>query len=220
MSGANSQNDPNPRINPVIPKVDPSEFAGMKVAVIDNGGQWTHREWRVLRYLGCETQIVANDVPSDELAGYEALVLSGGAPRISEEATALGRTGEYLDADRWPILGICVGLQAIAEHFGGKAGPAEVPEYGKALLTVVEPGHLFIGLPDKLTVWESHNDEIKELPPGFINLAHSPDCAIEAIQHTTRPLVGVQFHPEVEHSEGGYVVFANFLRMARNWSQG
>lgn len=205
------------RINPVIPMVDPAEFTGMKVAVIDNGGQWTHREWRVLRYLGCAASIEPNDAPVEQLEVYEALVLSGGAPRISEESPALGRTAQYLEADRWPILGICVGMQALAEHFGGTAGAAEVPEYGKAELTVIEPGHLFLDLPSCLTVWESHNDEVKTLPEGFINLAHSPDCPIEAIQHESLPLMGVQFHPEVEHTQGGYVIFANFLRNARQW---
>lgn len=208
-----------PRINPVIPQVDPTEFTGMKVAVMDNGGQWTHREWRVLRDLGCTASIEPNDIPLEKLAGYEALVLSGGAPRISETAPALGRTAEYLDAGSWPILGICVGLQFMAEHYGGSAGAADVPEYGKAELTVTEPGHLFVGLPSRLTVWESHNDEVKTLPDHFTNLAHTPDCAIEAIQHASLPVMGVQFHPEVEHSQGGYVLFANFLRTARDWNQ-
>ncbi len=205
------------RINPVIPEVDPVEFQGMKVAVIDNGGQWTHREWRVLRYLGCDATIVPNDTDPDDLQDFEALVLSGGAPRISEEAPALGRIGEYLDDGRWPVLGICVGLQLLAEQYGGEAGAAEVPEYGKAEMTITEPGRLFAGLPDRLTVWESHNDEIKKLPAGFRALAHSADCEFEAIEHDSLPLMGVQFHPEVEHTEGGYAMFANFLRVAREW---
>ena len=120
----------------------------MPVAVIDNGGQWTHREWRVLNYLGCDAEIVPNTLPLDELERFRALVLSGGAPRIESESEALGLTAEYLDAARWPILGICVGHQYMAIHYGGAAGPAKVPEFGSALVTVAERGWLMEGLPD------------------------------------------------------------------------
>lgn len=203
------------QVNPTIPDVDPTEFKGMKVAVVDNGGQWTHREWRVLRYLGCEARIVPNDTPPEELEDVEAIVLSGGTPRISDDDMTLGRTADYLASGKWPIFGICVGFQFMVQFFGGTTAAATVPEFGKAEMTITDHGRLFTGLPAQLTVWESHNDEAREVPKGFKPLAHSKDCPIEAIEHEKLPLMGVQFHPEVEHTEGGYVMFANFLRVAR-----
>ncbi|MEM2705806.1 MAG: GMP synthase, partial [Thermoplasmata archaeon] len=82
----------------------------MKVLVVDNGGQWTHREYRVLKYLGVETEIIENTTPPEKILekGADALVLSGGSPSISFEAHKLGRLGDYLELNL-PILGICVG---------------------------------------------------------------------------------------------------------------
>ena len=103
----------------------------MRIFVVDNGGQWTRREWRVLKYLDVDTEIIPNTTPFDDL-DVDGLVLSGGAPRIGSEPLKLGKSGEYLDKAEFPIMGICVGAQYIALHFGGKAGPAQVPEFGKA----------------------------------------------------------------------------------------
>ncbi|MCH2417485.1 MAG: GMP synthase subunit A [Candidatus Poseidoniia archaeon] len=189
----------------------------MAVAVVDNGGQWTHREWRVLNYLGCAAEIMSNTTPLVELERFRALVLSGGAPRIESEADALGLTAEYLDAVRWPILGICVGHQYMAAHFGGAAGPARVPEFGAALVSVAERGWLMAGLPDEFTAWESHNDEVTRLPDDFIVLAGSDDCVVQAMQHRQLPYAGVQYHPEVEHTEYGAELFTNFLEYAQAW---
>lgn len=185
----------------------------MRVLVVDNGGQWTHREWRVLKYLDCDTSIIPNTTPVEEIDA-DALVLSGGAPRIAYEAPKLGKCGEYLDKFQGPILGICVGEQFMALHFGGTAGPAELPEYGTAELDADSSGTLFEGLPSRFKVWESHNDEVKTAP-GFRVTAHSANCRVQAIEHESRPLFGVQFHPEVEHTEHGYDIFKNFLKTVK-----
>ena len=139
----------------------------MRILVVDNGGQWTHREWRVLKYLKVETSIVPNDTPFEEIQEVDALVLSGGAPRVAMDAQRMGNNGEYLDRAEFPILGICAGLHFMTGHFGGTTGPAEVPEYGRTRLHVDEEDELFLGLPDEFTVWESHNDEVKDVPEGF-----------------------------------------------------
>ncbi|HKZ89177.1 MAG TPA: GMP synthase, partial [Thermoplasmata archaeon] len=93
----------------------------MRVYVVDNGGQWTHREWRVLRDLGVETKIVPNDTPRSQLEHLNGLVLSGGAPSVGLNPELMGRNAEYLDHLDIPILGICAGHQFMASHFGGKA---------------------------------------------------------------------------------------------------
>lgn len=191
----------------------------MRVYVIDNGGQWTHREWRVLRYLGVETKVVPNTTPFDELGEVDALVLSGGAPRVAMDAERMGRNGEYLDRADFPILGICAGMQFTCAKFGGRTEPAAIPEFGKALLTVDEEDDLFTGLPKCFTVWESHNDEVTVVPESFQALAHSENCRYEAVRMRTRPIYGLQFHPEVEHTEHGYDIFRNFLKVVEQWQR-
>lgn len=188
----------------------PSPRVALRVYVVDNGGQWTHREWRVLKYLGADTKIVANTTPFAELQDLDGLVLSGGAPRVGLTDT-LGACGEYLDKAPYPILGICAGHQAMAKHFGGQAAPGKVPEFGLAELIVEQPKGILEGVPPRSKVWESHNDEVTIVPKGFEVLARSEACAVQAMQHEARPLFGLQFHPEVEHTEHGKRMFENFL---------
>lgn len=171
----------------------------------------------MLRDLEVETRIIPNTTPVTEITA-NGLVLSGGAPRVGVDIPKLGLTGEYLDKLCIPILGICVGHQFMALHFQGKAGPSEVPEFGKAELVVTESDDLFKGLPERFTIWVSHNDEVTELPDGFVILAHSKDCTIEAMKHKERPLYGVQFHPEVEHTEYHYEIFTNFIEVVKGLS--
>ena len=188
-------------------------YDNFPVAVVDNGGQWTHREYRVLNYLGCRAEIVSNVTPISELERFKALVLSGGAPRIETESEALGLTSEYIDAEKWPILGICVGHQYMATHFGGKAGPAEIPEFGSSLVTLLEKGWILDNFPDEFNVWESHNDEVHEMPQGFRLLASSDACQVQVIQHEDLPYAGVQYHPEVEHTEYGSELFLSLIHI-------
>ncbi len=186
----------------------------MRVYVIDNGGQWTHREWRVLRYLNVDAQIVGNSTPLSFFKDADAVVLSGGAPSIFYEKDKLGLQDRYLDELDIPILGICVGAQLIAEHFGGKCGPARYPEYGKTEVEIIDSDDIFEGIPNKIIVWESHNDEIKN-PGILIPLARSKNCKYQAVKHPTKPIYGVQFHPEVEHTQYGERIFQNFLKTAK-----
>ena len=186
----------------------------MKIFVVDNGGQWTHREWRVLRYLGVDAKIVDNTTPISEFRDIDAVVLSGGAPSIFHEKDKLGLQRKYLDELDIPILGICVGAQLIAEHFEGKCGPAKYPEYGKTEIEIHDHDDIFQGIPDRIIVWESHNDEIKD-PGVLIPLASSENCKYQAIKHPSKPIYGVQFHPEVEHTQYGEQIFKNFIELAK-----
>jgi GMP synthase (glutamine-hydrolysing) len=185
----------------------------VRIPVVDNGGQWTHREWRVLRDLGADSTIVPNTASFDEL-GADGVVLSGGALSL-EGSDALGRVGEWIDTANVPVLAICVGHQFLGRHFGGKVVKAS-PEFGSVELTVDRPDDpLFRGLPDHLRVWSSHNDQVAVAPPGWSVLAHSPACPVQAMAHPDRPIWGVQFHPEVEHTEGGREIFRHFLDACR-----
>ena len=183
------------------------------IYVIDNGGQWTHREWRTLRDLNVETRIFPNTTPYEDVIkdGVDGVVLSGGAPRVGVESN-LGNCAEILNKADFPVLGICAGHQFMARFFGGKASPSKIPEFGKIELTLlVENNELFNGVPKKSTVWESHNDEVALLPKDFEILAESENCKIQAMKHKNKPFYGLQFHPEVEHTEYGEQIFKNFV---------
>ena len=106
----------------------------IRIYVIDNGGQWTHREWRTLRDIDVDTKIVPNTTPFKEISAenVDGLVLSGGAPRIGLQKD-LGNCREYLEKANFPILGICAGHQFIAKFFGGIVAPSKIPEFGKML---------------------------------------------------------------------------------------
>ena len=187
----------------------------VRIYVIDNGGQWTHREWRTLRDLDVDTKIVPNTAEFDELDAdhIEGLILSGGAPRIGLKGD-LGNCWEYLERAEFPILGICAGHQFMARFFGGDAAPSKVPEFGKIELTLLaEDDALFERIPKRSIVWESHNDEVTVLPDKFELLAESENCKIQAMRHKEKSFYGLQFHPEVEHTEYGELIFKNFVKI-------
>ena len=184
----------------------------MKVWVVDNGGQWTHREWRVLRYLKADTQMVDNKTPVEDLeaAQLDGLLLSGGAPRVGVDGQ-LGLCGDYIDRLDVPMLGICAGLQYMARHFGGEAAPGDPPEFGAVEMVVTDGREILKEVPERSTIWASHHDEVSRVPDSFDVLAHSETCPVQVMEHKERPLFGMQFHPEVEHTQYGVQMFRNFL---------
>ncbi|MGI0055430.1 MAG: GMP synthase subunit A [Thermoplasmata archaeon] len=182
----------------------------MRIPVIDNGGQWTHREWRVLRDLGVETEILANTTPFEEIRA-DGIVLSGGALSLEGTDSKLGRVGDWIDRADVPVLGICVGHQFLGRHFGGTIDRG-APEFGRVEIEIDQADHpLFSGFSPRFTAWASHNDQVVEAPPGWRTLAHSSACRVEAMSHPTRAIWGVQFHPEVEHTEHGREIFERFI---------
>ncbi|MCX8174591.1 MAG: GMP synthase subunit A [Candidatus Micrarchaeota archaeon] len=187
----------------------------MEVLIVDFGSQWTHRIHRTLKYLDAHSQIIPVSTPVKEVLKADALVFSGGAIRIGlGDTKKIGNAAKFIDSFEGPIMGICAGQQFIGMHFGGKARPARGAEFGKVELFVDEHNELFEGLPDRFTVWASHNDEVVDTP-GFRVLAHSKDCSNHAFKSLSRPIYGCLFHPEVEHTEYGSEIYANFLKVAR-----
>ena len=187
----------------------------VRIYVVDNGGQWTHREWRTLRDLEVDTKIVPNTTPFEEMAkdNIDGLVLSGGAPRVGVESE-LGNCGDYLEKADFPILGICAGHQFMARFFGGEAKSSKLPEFGKVeLILLKEDDVLFKGVPKKSIIWVSHNDEVVKLPDDFELLAESENCKIQSMKHKNKSYYGLQFHPEVEHTEYGEQIFKNFVKI-------
>lgn len=188
------------------------------IDVVDNGGQWTHREWRMLRYLGIDTQIIDNTTPVEDLRDLDGLILSGGAARIGLSGD-LGNCAKFLELDI-PILGICAGHQFMARHYGGDARESPQPEFGAMKIQLVNGGGtIFANTSENQIVWESHNDEVHILPDGFSITAFSESCEIQAMENDDGTRFGLQFHPEVNDSEFGKEMFENFVNVCENYKK-
>ena len=176
-----------------------------RIVVIDNHGQFTHLEHRALRDLGVDTDLVDNDVDPDEVDA-DGIVLSGGP-----DMDRAGRSAEYLDRDV-PVLGICLGMQLIAQELGGTVGSGDYGGYADVTVEILDEEDPLIGsLAPETRVWASHADEVKTVPEGFAHTGTSDVCGVEAMSDTDRDLYGVQWHPEVIHTEQGEEVFENFV---------
>jgi GMP synthase (glutamine-hydrolysing) len=176
-----------------------------RIVVVDNHGQFTHLEHRALRDLGVDTALLDNDTPPEDVDA-DGIVLSGGP-----DMDRIGRSAEYLDLDV-PVLGICLGMQLIAAELGGRVDSGEYGGYADVTVEIEDADDPLVGsLAPETRVWASHADEVKALPEGFVRTAKSDICGIEAMSDTDRDLYGVQWHPEVAHTEEGEEVFENFL---------
>jgi GMP synthase (glutamine-hydrolysing) len=190
------------------------------ILVLDFGSQYTRLIARRLRELRAFSLILPGTAPLEEVLKHrpEALILSGGPKSVFEEDAP--RPDPRLFAQGLPILGICYGMQLMAQAFGGKVERAGRAEYGKALLTRYS-GPLFKGLKGEVQVWMSHSDAVTELPPGWRVAAETEENPVAAIEAEGAPLFGVQFHPEVAHTPKGLQILENFLEVAgvsRDWT--
>ncbi|ELZ86557.1 GMP synthase subunit A [Haloferax elongans ATCC BAA-1513] len=176
-----------------------------RIVVIDNHGQFTHLERRALRDLGVDTELVDNDTDPNDIDA-DGIVLSGGP-----DMDRIGRSPDYLDLDV-PVLGICLGMQILAEELGGRVGGGDYGGYADVDVEILDDDDPLIGsLAPETRVWASHADEVKEVPEGFTHTGTSDVCTIEAMSDTERNLYGVQWHPEVAHTDEGEEVFENFI---------
>lgn len=175
-----------------------------RIDVIDNHGQFTHLERRALRDIGVDSALVDNTTPPSEIEA-DGLVLSGG-PDIED----IGNCPAYLDLDI-PVLGICLGMQIMAESLDGTVGPGDYGGYADVTVQVTETSDPLIGsLAPETRVWASHADEVVDVPTGFLRTGRSEVCEVEAMSNQSAELYGVQWHPEVAHTEEGTEVFENF----------
>lgn len=183
----------------------------MKIYVVDNGGQWTHKEFRVLKSLGVNSEIIDNDIDFKAIKDADGWVLSGGAPSINDEIEKLGNISNLLEFTEKPVLGICIGAQFMALHSGGTTRKAEIPEFGKTRVSFFNTSGIFKELPGDIIVWENHNDEILSIGEEYIPCASSKNCKIQAFYSKDRRRFGVQFHPEVENTQFGKEMFKSFI---------
>src|SRR5205085_3835763 len=192
------------------------------VLILDFGSQYTQLIARRVRELGVYSEVVRGDTKVAEIAARRpsALVLSGSPASGYRDAAPMPDAGIY--ALKKPLLGICYGFQATAQLTGGRVAKAEHAEYGTATFVRDRTSPLFEKVPKRFRAWMSHGDEVCELGPGWIPVAHTTNCRFAAARHERLPFHLIQFHPEVVHSPYGRQVLANFLfRIARlkpGWS--
>lgn len=190
------------------------------VLVLDFGSQYTRLIARRLRELRAFSLILPGDAPLEEVLKHrpQALILSGG-PRSVFDPDA-PRPDPRLFTSGLPLLGICYGMQLLAQELGGRVERAGRAEYGKALLTRHE-GPLFRGLEGEVQVWMSHQDAVTAPPPGWRVVAETEENPVAAIASPDGRAYGVQFHPEVAHTPKGMQILENFLELAgvkRDWT--
>jgi GMP synthase (glutamine-hydrolysing) len=193
-----------------------------EVIVLDYGGQYSQLIARRVRDCGVFSELLPSHTPLEEierrkprgiiLSGGPASVYAEGAPRLERGLLELGV----------PVMGICYGMQLLVHELGGKVEEAEVGEFGRSDLKVIEQGTLLKGMPKEQTCWMSHRDTVIEPPPGFTALASSSVSPVAAVEDAERGIYGIQFHPEVVHTPYGQEILTRFLTemcgCERTWS--
>ncbi|HNX17248.1 MAG TPA: GMP synthase subunit A [Methanoregula sp.] len=183
----------------------------LPICVVNNYGQFNHLIHRTLRDLDIEVELVPNTTPKEEIKSKYRGIILGGGPAIERA----GNCAEYLDLGL-PVLGICLGLHIIAKKFGGDVRPGKSGGYGSVEVRISDNDEILEGYPKKIPVWASHADEVCMIPEGFILLASSDICDVEAIACPQKKIYGLQWHPEVSHSHDGGRVYENFNRICRD----
>ncbi len=182
------------------------------IVVLDFGGQYNQLIARRIRDLGVYSELHPHTTTAEDIKKMnpKGIIFSGGPNSVyAEGAPACDPAIFDLDI---PVLGICYGMQLMSYHFGGKVERASHREYGKAEITVTNMNKLYEKLPEQQVVWMSHSDLVVAPPEGFVTDATSLSCPVAAMSDVSRKLYGVQFHPEVRHSEYGIEFLDNFVK--------
>ncbi|MDD5167087.1 MAG: glutamine-hydrolyzing GMP synthase [Candidatus Omnitrophica bacterium] len=181
------------------------------ILILDFGSQYTQLIARRVRENRVFSRIIPYNTPAKEIAllSPKGLILSGGPASVVQKKSPNPDKGIFKLGI--PILGICYGMQVIAEMLGGRVKHTKDREYGKAELFIDDNRDLFSHMPGNFTCWESHGDYVTKVPPGFHTSAHTLTTAISAMSNSKRKIYGVQFHPEVTHTERGNQILSNFL---------
>ena len=181
------------------------------IVVLDFGSQYNQLIARRIREIGVFSELIAHTTTAEEIKKMapSGIILSGGPNSVyAEDAFKIDMEIFNLGV---PVLGICYGMQLMSDSLGGTVSKADHSEYGKALLKHTQKDALLLnGLPEEHVVWMSHGDLVTKIPEGFEVVATSDDCPIAAIENKDQKWFGVQFHPEVKHSEKGFDLLKNF----------
>ncbi|PWI57685.1 glutamine-hydrolyzing GMP synthase [Sulfoacidibacillus thermotolerans] len=182
-----------------------------RVVVLDFGGQYNQLIARRIRDLHVYSELLAHDITADELRALpiKGIVFSGGPRSVYEDGAP--RVDPAIYELGIPILGICYGMQLMARDFHAHVDRAQMREYGQAIVETTGKAPLFVGTPDQQRVWMSHSDIVTSPPPGFQIDAVTSSAPVAAMSAPDRKLFGVQFHPEVQHTDYGDAILRNFL---------
>jgi len=185
------------------------------ILVIDFGGQYAHLIGRRVREFSVYSEVLPDDVTASEISGLKkrynvkGVILSGGPSSVYREETSERIKGIFRLG--LPILGICYGHQLIAYIAGGRVKSAAKREYGVTDAIIDKPVGILKGLDKREKVWMSHGDTVYGLPRGYVVLARTENCPVAAFMHATKPVYGLQWHPEVFHTEKGSEMLRNFV---------
>jgi len=193
------------------------------IAILDFGSQFAQLIARRVREAHVYCQLYPWDAPADKVLASrpKAFILSGGPNSVYD--TDAPTLPAYVLESGLPVLGVCYGMQLLAQALGGHVAPSDRREYGQAQLQITQPqAPLFVQLPEQnFSVWMSHGDKVDRLPPGFQAIAISDNCPFAAMQNPERGLFAIQFHPEVNHTQHGRAIIAAFLHqvgISANWT--
>jgi GMP synthase (glutamine-hydrolysing) len=194
-----------------------------QIVILDFGSQYTQVIARRIRERNVYSVILRYDTPAAEIAALQpkGLILSGGPSSVYAKDAPLPDRGVFKLGV--PVLGICYGLQLLAQYLGGRVEKGQKREYGKGTLTVKDSFcPLFANLPETLQVWNSHGDKLTKLPRGFKSVAVTENSDYAAIENHSEKIFGLQFHPEVAHTPRGREIIANFVHnicgCGKNWT--
>lgn len=182
-----------------------------KIIVLDFGGQYNQLIVRRVREAGVYCEIFPCDtaIKTWKDPDVKGIILTGGPQSVYDPAAKVCDPAVLTLG--LPVLGICYGQQWLVHTLGGKVGPMDAREYGSTETHLSLSCALFQGLPETNVVWMNHNDAVTVLPEGFVSVAHTEHCSCAAVADTARQYYGVQFHPEVAHTQHGSEVLKNFL---------
>jgi len=185
--------------------------ADERVLVLDFGSQYAQLIARRVREQNVYCEIVRHNISADRVRQLapKGLVLSGGPASVYEPGAP--RCDPAIFDLGIPVLGICYGMQLVCDVLGGRVQSTPAREYGRTFIRVVRDSELFANTPLQMQVWMSHGDEVSGVSADFLPLAESRTCPIAAVRHRTRPVYGLQFHPEVTHTPLGSLILGNFL---------
>ena len=192
------------------------------ILILDYGSQYTELIARRIRELNVYSEVVPHTLTAEEVKKKNAMgvILSGGPSSVSDD------DAPTIDSNIFelgvPILGICYGMQLIATRLGGNVASSSTREYGASSLDINQKSRLFNDVPKNINIWMSHSDSVKEVPNGFRSVASTTTCQVASFENEQKQIFGIQFHPEVSHTDYGKNIIENFVihicKTEQNWT--
>jgi GMP synthase (glutamine-hydrolysing) len=186
------------------------------IPVVFNGGQYNSLIALALEKSGVKTKLIDNKKPQSELKAADGVVIGGGPWSLPNDLEKLGSLPDSLKELSIPILGVCLGHQLVSLVYGGTIGIAEIPEFGKVTINIIDPSSQLIqNMGNSFIAWSSHNDEVQNLPSDFKIVGSSEHCKTQIVENIAKKIWGIQFHAEVSHTPLGEHIYRNFVKIVR-----